>query len=63
MFPFSAASSSPDEDAARIKAEKIKIAIEKIKEASVKKLFIKVSMHHPAHEVVKFMGFFFREFS
>jgi hypothetical protein len=30
-----------DEDA-RIKAEKIKLAIEKIKEASVKKLFIKV---------------------
>jgi len=35
-------SGSADEDAARLKAEKIKIAIEKIKEASVKKLFIKV---------------------
>ena len=32
---------STDEDA-RLKAEKIKLAIEKIKEASVKKLFIKV---------------------
>jgi amyloid beta A4 precursor protein-binding family B protein 1-interacting protein len=31
-----------EEQEARIKAEKIKIAIEKIKEASVKKLFIKV---------------------
>ena len=37
----SAGSNSAEEDA-RIKAEKIKIAIEKIKEASVKKLFIKV---------------------
>ena len=37
----SSGGSSADEDA-RIKAEKIKIAIEKIKEASVKKLFIKV---------------------
>ena len=34
--------STPGESSARIKAEKIKIAIEKIKEASVKKLFIKV---------------------
>jgi hypothetical protein len=33
-----------DEDA-RIKAEKIKLAIEKIKEASVKKLFIKVELY------------------
>ena len=33
---------SREEQEARIKAEKIKIAIEKIKEASVKKLFIKV---------------------
>jgi hypothetical protein len=33
-----------DEDA-RIKAEKIKLAIEKIKEASVKKLFIKVEIN------------------
>ena len=34
--------SQPAEQEAKIKAEKIKIAIEKIKEASVKKLFIKV---------------------
>ena len=40
----SPSSSSPNqhEQEAKIKAEKIKIAIEKIKEASVKKLFIKV---------------------
>ena len=39
--PLSPASQAEQE--AKIKAEKIKIAIEKIKEASVKKLFIKVS--------------------
>ncbi len=39
----SAASPTSSEDAeARLKAEKIKLAIEKIKEASVKKLFVKV---------------------
>lgn len=37
-----ARNSSPQDQEARIKAEKIKLAIEKIKEASVKKLFIKV---------------------
>ena len=36
------AGGSREEQEARLKAEKIKIAIEKIKEASVKKLFIKV---------------------
>merc|ERR1711892_346890 len=38
----SASNSNQADQDARIKAEKIKIAIEKIKEASVKKLFIKV---------------------
>jgi len=38
----SASNSNQTDQDARIKAEKIKIAIEKIKEASVKKLFIKV---------------------
>ena len=33
---------SPEEQEARLKAEKIKLAIEKIREASIKKLFIKV---------------------
>ena len=33
---------TPEEQEARIKAEKIKLAIEKIREASIKKLFIKV---------------------
>jgi len=40
--PSSLTQLSKEEQDARIKAEKIKIAIEKIKEASVKKLFIKV---------------------
>ena len=33
---------TPAEAAARAKAEKIRLAIEKIKEASIKKIFIKV---------------------
>ena len=36
------ASSSPEDAAAKAKAEKIRLAIEKIKEASIKKIFIKV---------------------
>ena len=40
--PSSVHQLSKEEQEAKIKAEKIKIAIEKIKEASVKKLFIKV---------------------
>ena len=40
--PSSLPQISKEEQEARVKAEKIKIAIEKIKEASVKKLFIKV---------------------
>eukprot|EP00092_Neocalanus_flemingeri_P013113 GFUD01014130.1.p1 GENE.GFUD01014130.1~~GFUD01014130.1.p1 ORF type:complete len:1210 (-),score=255.87 GFUD01014130.1:166-3795(-) len=40
--PSSVPQLTKEEQEARIKAEKIKIAIEKIKEASVKKLFIKV---------------------
>lgn len=40
--PSTVATLSKEEQEAKIKAEKIKIAIEKIKEASVKKLFIKV---------------------
>ena len=40
--PSSLPQLTKEEQDARIKAEKIKIAIEKIKEASVKKLFIKV---------------------
>merc|ERR1719319_1657502 len=40
--PSSLTNLTKEEQEARIKAEKIKIAIEKIKEASVKKLFIKV---------------------
>jgi hypothetical protein len=32
---------TPEEQEARLKAEKIKLAIEKIREASIKKLFIK----------------------
>ncbi len=39
--PTSAAAQQEDQEA-RIKAEKIKLAIEKIKEASIKKLFVKV---------------------
>jgi len=42
QLPSSVPQLSKEEQEARIKAEKIKIAIEKIKEASVKKLFIKV---------------------
>jgi len=42
QMPSSVVQLSKEEQEARIKAEKIKIAIEKIKEASVKKLFIKV---------------------
>merc|ERR1719445_2231301 len=42
QMPSSVVQLSKEEQDARIKAEKIKIAIEKIKEASVKKLFIKV---------------------
>ena len=34
--------SSPEDAAAKAKAEKIRLAIEKIKEASIKKIFIKV---------------------
>ena len=47
----SPSSSSPNqhEQEAKIKAEKIKIAIEKIKEASVKKLFIKVFTSDVVH--------------
>ncbi len=33
---------TPEQQEARLKAEKIKLAIEKIREASIKKLFIKV---------------------
>ena len=40
--PSSLPALTKEEQEARVKAEKIKIAIEKIKEASVKKLFIKV---------------------
>ena len=40
--PSTVQSLTREEQEARVKAEKIKIAIEKIKEASVKKLFIKV---------------------
>lgn len=42
QLPSSVPQLTKEEQEARIKAEKIKIAIEKIKEASVKKLFIKV---------------------
>jgi len=42
QLPSSVPHLTKEEQEARIKAEKIKIAIEKIKEASVKKLFIKV---------------------
>ena len=42
QLPTSVSPLSKEEQEAKIKAEKIKIAIEKIKEASVKKLFIKV---------------------
>jgi len=42
QIPSSVPHLTKEEQEARIKAEKIKIAIEKIKEASVKKLFIKV---------------------
>ena len=40
--PSSVEPLTKEEQEAKIKAEKIKLAIEKIKEASVKKLFIKV---------------------
>jgi len=40
--PQTTTTESPQEAAAKAKAEKIRLAIEKIREASVKKIFIKV---------------------